>query len=73
MRLDDTLARWAPRVLSILRIVAALIFMPHGTRKLIGFPPHPNPLFDELPKWTPEAALRHRILVDDPARLHGFG
>ena len=30
---------WAPRVLSILRIVAALIFMAHGTQKLLGFPP----------------------------------
>lgn len=29
---------WAPRVLSILRIVAALIFMAHGTAKLLGFP-----------------------------------
>lgn len=28
----------APRVLSILRIVAALIFMAHGTTKLLGFP-----------------------------------
>ena len=30
---------WAPRVLSILRIVAALIFFEHGTQKLLGFPP----------------------------------
>lgn len=30
---------WAPRLLSILRIVAALIFMAHGTQKLFGFPP----------------------------------
>jgi putative oxidoreductase len=30
---------WAPRILSILRIVAALIFMEHGTQKLLGFPP----------------------------------
>jgi putative oxidoreductase len=29
---------WAPRLLSILRIVAALIFMAHGTQKLLGFP-----------------------------------
>jgi putative oxidoreductase len=38
----DTLAeRWAPRVLSILRIVAALIFIEHGTQKLFGFPAPP--------------------------------
>lgn len=34
-------ARWAPRLLSILRIVSALIFMEHGTQKLFGFPPSP--------------------------------
>lgn len=34
---------WAPRMLSVLRIVAALIFMEHGTQKILGFPPHPNP------------------------------
>jgi putative oxidoreductase len=34
---------WAPRVLTLVRIVAALIFMEHGTQKLLGFPPSPNP------------------------------
>jgi putative oxidoreductase len=34
---------WAPRLLSVLRIVAALIFMLHGTQKLFGFPASPNP------------------------------
>jgi putative oxidoreductase len=34
---------WAPRVLSILRIMTALLFLEHGTRKLFGFPPSPNP------------------------------
>ena len=29
---------WAPRVLSILRIVVALLFIEHGTVKLFGFP-----------------------------------
>jgi putative oxidoreductase len=31
-------ALWAPRMLSLLRIVAALIFFAHGTQKLLGFP-----------------------------------
>jgi putative oxidoreductase len=35
----DLETEWAPRVLSILRIVAALIFMLHGSQKLLGFPP----------------------------------
>lgn len=35
---------WAPRLLSLLRIVAALIFLEHGTQKLLGFPPSPMPM-----------------------------
>ena len=34
---------WAPRILSIVRIVVALIFIEHGTAKLLGFPASPNP------------------------------
>ncbi len=30
---------WAPRALSLLRIVAALLFLEHGAQKLLGFPP----------------------------------
>lgn len=29
---------WAPRLRSVLRIVAGLVFMLHGTQKLLGFP-----------------------------------
>ena len=29
---------WAPRLLSVLRIVSAFLFMEHGTQKLFGFP-----------------------------------
>jgi len=25
-----------------------------------------------LPVWAPDAAIRKRILVDNPARLYGF-
>ena len=32
-------AAWAPRVLSLLRIMAALLFLQHGLQKLAGFPP----------------------------------
>ena len=34
---------WAPRALAVLRIVAALLFMEHGTQKLFGFPPSDRP------------------------------
>jgi putative oxidoreductase len=40
---SDTLDRWSPYMLGLLRIVTALIFMEHGTQKLLGFPPGANP------------------------------
>lgn len=43
MNVDTLQTVWAPRMLSILRIVAALIFMEHGTQKLLGFPPLDRP------------------------------
>jgi putative oxidoreductase len=36
-------AAWAPRLLSLLRIVTALLFMQHGLQKLIGFPAGSTP------------------------------
>ncbi len=39
MKTQTLAAEWAPRLLSVLRIVAALIFLEHGTQKLFGFPP----------------------------------
>jgi putative oxidoreductase len=35
---NATLNAWAPRMLSILRIVVALLFIEHGSQKLLGFP-----------------------------------
>ncbi|MEO8926457.1 MAG: DoxX family protein [Caulobacteraceae bacterium] len=34
----ETLNAWAPRALGLLRIVAALLFIEHGTMKLFHFP-----------------------------------
>ena len=34
----DSLARWSPQVLSILRIIAALLFLQFGMAKILGFP-----------------------------------
>jgi putative oxidoreductase len=41
---DRTLSTvWAPRLLAVLRIVSALLFIEHGLVKLIGFPPGAAP------------------------------
>ena len=34
------LAKYAPQMLSILRIVSGLIFFEHGLQKIAGFPPY---------------------------------
>lgn len=36
--LNDLTTSAAPRLLSVLRIVAAVLFFEHGTQKLLGFP-----------------------------------
>ncbi len=36
--MNATLARWAPYALALLRIMTALLFIEHGTAKLLGFP-----------------------------------
>ncbi len=38
MAITTTLNAWAPRTLGILRIVTALLFLEHGTQKLLGLP-----------------------------------
>src|SRR5215207_8889497 len=47
--LDLFYSKWAPRLLSVLRIVAALLFMQHGSQKLFGFPPSGQPASGPLP------------------------
>ena len=45
---SDRLELWAPKALSVLRIVTGLLFLEHGTQKLLGFPPSEHafpPLF----------------------------
>ena len=44
MDLQELETVWAPRVLSVVRVVSALIFMEHGTQKLLNFPPLAKPL-----------------------------
>ena len=47
MRWTEWCREWSPRVLSVLRIVTALLFMTHGTSKILGFPF--NPRYENLP------------------------
>ena len=35
------LSEWSPRLLSALRIMSGLLYLAHGTQKLLGFPPMP--------------------------------
>ena len=46
--MNDTLRGWEPRILSVLRIVVALLYLQHGLTKFLGFPgsaPSAMPLF----------------------------
>jgi len=36
--MTDALNEQSPRVLAVLRIVTALVFLQHGTQKILGFP-----------------------------------
>jgi putative oxidoreductase len=42
MNLDAIATTWAPRLLSILRIMAGLLLLQHGTAKLLKFPVVPS-------------------------------
>ncbi len=48
---------WTPRLLSVLRIVAALIFMEHGLMKLFHFPAAQPGAPDPLPAMLMVAAI----------------
>jgi len=38
----ETIAAWAPRALSVLRIYTGLLLLEHGTAKILGFPAVPS-------------------------------
>lgn len=43
MSFETLTTTWTPRGLSVLRIMSALLFMEHGTLKLLGFPASDKP------------------------------
>lgn len=53
----QSLDAWAPRALSLLRIVAALLFMEHGLMKLLHFPAPQPGAPDPLPTMLLAAAV----------------
>ncbi|AFJ02494.1 membrane protein [Methylophaga frappieri] len=46
--MDNFLAAWQPRILSVLRIVAAFLFMQHGGQKILSFPAEARGPFELL-------------------------
>jgi putative oxidoreductase len=53
----NRLAPWAPQILSLQRIVVGLLFLEHGTSKLLGFPESPMPMPDPLPPMLLASAV----------------
>ena len=39
----NALDSWSPKILSLLRFVTGLVFLQHGTQKILHFPPAPPP------------------------------
>ena len=72
MTVQDTAARYAPYVLSIVRIVAALLFFEHGTSRLFGWPsPLPTPALLSMygsPARSSSSAARCWRSVFSPGR-----
>ena len=71
------LSRWQPQLLAILRIVAALLFIAHGTVKLFDWPVAAAGLPDPLPPMLLAAAIIEvgaglLILVGFLTRLAAF-
>ena len=48
-KLAEFRTAWTPRMLSVLRIMIALLFFEHGLQKLLGFPPPSRPFPDPMP------------------------
>ncbi|WP_273151486.1 DoxX family protein [Methylophaga thiooxydans] len=36
--MENILSAWQPRILSVVRIISAFLFMQHGAQKIFGFP-----------------------------------
>ncbi|HEV2747100.1 MAG TPA: DoxX family protein [Allosphingosinicella sp.] len=61
----NRLQLWAPRMLAVLRIVAGLIFLEHGTQKLLGWPPgdYAGIPLDSMPAYAGVIELVAGLLI----------
>ncbi len=66
-KLEQSLTAWAPRILSVLRIVAALLYMQHGLQKLINFPEATRPM------GGPDGSLPPLMLIGGILEAGGGG
>ncbi len=66
--LDPLYSKWAPRLLSVLRIITGFLLIPHGSQKLFGWPPMPPP-----PPGTPAPAFQLFSLIGVAGILEFFG
>lgn len=71
-----TLSNWTPYALAVLRIVAGLIFLAHGTQKILGFPEGDRAFAElmSLPWWAGllELTLGALITIGLFTRLAAF-
>ena len=56
------LSRWQPQLHALLRIVAGLLFLEHGTAKLFGFPLFPEGMPQPLPTLILASAILELVL-----------
>jgi putative oxidoreductase len=61
-------AQWTPRLLSVLRIVAALLLMQHGAQKLFGVPAAPPPPPQQQAAQQQDAQRQQQAAPQQPSR-----
>ncbi len=62
---------WSPRVLSLLRFIVGLVFLQHGTQKILGFPPKPPPM--PAPVAAAAANAMHAAAAHAPTLMMMLG
>jgi putative oxidoreductase len=58
--------KWAPLLLSVLRIATGLLFLEHGTQKVLGFPP-----MGQVPAHTLSELMQKLAPLSGPMELLG--